>query len=417
MTIPYLKGWGDTLAENGGQIGSNISHIINPNIDYQNMLKAAIAKDPTILQQIANNPGLAQSIQQMGLSKNIAQQTSSLGVDPGVQSQRDFNRAKADVAQGTVQSDISTAASTAREAGDKADVAHQTKGAVIRRTNNDADLSDIDLKNAKMGMQDAQSAFDKYPDLKDINMQQLAQGVVSGNPDPTQLARISQNKGAQSALDVMVKSINDAKDRVEHLSIAQLTHHTATLQDKQFNISLLKGLSDSLSKQIVDANTYLKSLGNTAFLMQGPEPAKPTDKDMNSPAWQQYNKTMGDRQQYQQAKEIAGPNSIYFKRLAQVNNKMAVLSNLDPTLFQDPESAPGNPTPGGKKATALTSDQISTLAQNDNITDAVLNKNIADGTITAQDAQKVRDSRKKATTPTPATNPTKTGFKYRGLVD
>lgn len=334
MTIPYLEGWGDTLAKHGPQIGQNLTEIFNPNKKFEDMLKAAIAKDPTVLQQVANNPGLAQALQKVGLG-NLTQQTQGLQVDPNIEAQRRILQSKANVAQGTEQSDISLANNQARLSGTQADLAQGTLQSNIKKSKNEAELSDLQLTDIRNKLADTQAALAKFPDLQNIDLAGTANAIASGqHVDPLIAARIGNNPAAQSALDTMVKGIGEARERVGRMNIAQLVHHSASNQDRQFNLSLLKGLSDSIAKQIGDAVALTRSIKQSdvkSLMTNVPEP-----EDKTGPAYLAWKQNQADREAYLNARQIASPGSEYYKRLQLVNSKMAALAGLPESVFVEP---------------------------------------------------------------------------------
>lgn len=86
MTLPYLPGWGDTLAQTLPQIGKSLSQLANPNQDVQRALQMAIAQNPGIAQQLGNlDPSVMQGIFGRGKTTDAI---TSMGVDPGEQVRR-----------------------------------------------------------------------------------------------------------------------------------------------------------------------------------------------------------------------------------------------------------------------------------------------------------------------------------------
>jgi hypothetical protein len=62
MTIPYLPGIGDTLAQFGPQLGQNLSKILQPNKEKEQMLQKLLANNPDAINQFVElertNPGI-----------------------------------------------------------------------------------------------------------------------------------------------------------------------------------------------------------------------------------------------------------------------------------------------------------------------------------------------------------------------
>lgn len=262
MTLPYLKGWGDTLAETLPQIGNSVSHIVNPNIDFQNMFKAAIAKDPTLLQQIANNPGLAQALQQSGLG-NIGQQTQGLGVDPSVAAQRGILQAQNQVSQGTIQPKIQQAQNDASLSGSQARVAQATEQSTIDSAKNAASLTGAQAKLTGTKADEAERDFklagdtlSKIPTLAGIDIGQLGNALARGdkNISAELMSRIGMDAGATEALKLFTQAAINRADNAASMTIAELRK-----KDPGFQLAALTGLE----KQIDDITNQIKAANNT----------------------------------------------------------------------------------------------------------------------------------------------------------
>lgn len=75
MSIPYLKGWWDEIAQPMEKLAHAIPRIINPNLDTQLYVKKKLIDDPTYLQQLADaeaeTPGLVKRLGLGTLQKEI----------------------------------------------------------------------------------------------------------------------------------------------------------------------------------------------------------------------------------------------------------------------------------------------------------------------------------------------------------
>lgn len=195
MTIPYLPGWGDSLAQSLPQLGSGIAHIVNPQMDQQMALKAAIMKDPSILRQYASierdNPGTLKSL---GFGDNFSNAIGSIQATPEealkeketeatntALSSPEGKRAYGHkAAYGETESE--TASRTA-----EADLAKSQKvatdlGAKVTQVN----LDELDRKNKVIS-----DVFKKIPDISHVDISKLASDASFGKADPTMLARIN----------------------------------------------------------------------------------------------------------------------------------------------------------------------------------------------------------------------------------
>lgn len=304
MTIPYLKGWGDTLAENAPQIGQNIAHIVNPNVDFQNLFKAAVAKDPTLLQQIANNPGLADALQKAGIG-NIGQQTQGLQIDPALAAQRNILTSQSQVAQGTVGAKINEANASAQSAQSKARVDTATEGSIINTVGNQAKLTSTKADEAQRNFDLASQTLSKIPTLAGIDLQQVGNAIAKGdkNVSAELMSRIGMDEGAAKALQLFVQAAVNRADNAKDLTIAELRK-----KDPAFQMAALSGLE----KQIDDITNQIKAANNTLSATKPKDLAliriqsHSKDPDIATPAQQTL-------KQYEEALKVVndhGPGSL-----------------------------------------------------------------------------------------------------------
>lgn len=194
MTIPYLPGWGDNLAQALPQLGQGIAHIINPQMDQQMALKAAIMKDPSILREYASierkNPGTLKSL---GFGENFGNVIGSIQATPE-EALKEKEASSINAALSTPEgkrayghkaafgeTESETASRTA-----EADLAKSQKAATdLNAKVTQTSLDELERKNKTIG-----DLFKKIPDLSGVDIHKLAADASFGRGDPTMLARI-----------------------------------------------------------------------------------------------------------------------------------------------------------------------------------------------------------------------------------
>lgn len=394
MTLPYLKGWGDTLAEQGGQIGQNIAHIINPNIEFQKLFKAAVAKDPTILQQIANNPGLADALKKSGIG-DISQQTSGLQVDPTVAAQRTILGANADIAKGTVGAKITEANAGATSAASKARVDTATEGDVITTAKNQATITGNQAKLSGTAADKAQRDFDlasqtlaKIPTLAGIDLQKVGNAIVRGDQSVSAelLSRIGMDEGSSNALKLFTQAAINRADNAAQMSIAQLRK-----KDPSFQLAALSGLE----KQIDDITNQIKAANNTLAATKPKDLAliriqsNSKDPDIAGPAKQTL-------KQYEEALKVVndhGPGSLT-AQWTEANAKRSIILG---GLSGAPTNMGGGETSVTVKTPSATSNDPMTIAKEayrtGKATAADIQNAVKDGSITAQQAAEIMNTK------------------------
>lgn len=353
MSLPYLAGWGDTLKQDGPELGSSIAHLVNPNVDFQTALKAAIAKNPTLLQDIANNPGLAQSLQSMGAGKQIAQQTGNLGVDPLVAANRKLAGNQATVSDATMGSTIDTANANATTAKSNANVAVGTEGARINTANTKSKFDDLVYLSAKTDFDKHAQALAVYPNP---NIKAIGDAVLNGTPiNPQEVSAL--DKDGQQVLKEYIDSANKAKERIKDMNVAQLVHHSANQQDRQMNLQLLKGLSVDLRGQLTSAQQTVRNFKPDLITKLQGQTDPGTKDPLGHQAWEDAQTQL---QQYNDARAQLMQGSDLHHQLQDVDTKFRTLLGID----QAQQNAPPPRSGSGQSNGALNPSDIKQYRDN-----------------------------------------------------
>lgn len=262
MTIPYLPGWGDELAKNLPQIGQNLTNIFNPNQKFEELFKASIAKDPTLLQSIANNPGLAESLGKMGLG-NVGQSTAGLQIDPTVAANRTIAGSNARVAQATETPTIDAAKANAR-------VAVETAPTKIESAKTDAARGKLDYNVLKQKFDLDLQTLKDIPTLAGVDISGLVARTYANKLTPednAQLARMAMDPGASTAYSSALKGLQERAEIASRWNIAKLH---AEIQREQKNegasqlpflvLNQLNKQSDDLIGQLDQARKIYNSI-------------------------------------------------------------------------------------------------------------------------------------------------------------
>jgi hypothetical protein len=328
MTLPYLPGWGDSIAQNLPQIGDNIAHIVNPNIDILKKLK----ENPAMLQQLADMEARAPgTIQKLGLGN---MQGLISGVPESSQQQRNtaVNTAETAVATspdtkrdvGRVGLKLPTAAE-ARIQGANADVAEGTKKSKIHISENEAaqgdiqnSLLEIHRKMQDMDLRDAENALRKYPELGNVDLKELARRTFYGEPiDQALSQRLQKNPAMKAQLDMYFQGYADRYRGITERETTAM--RTGSKTDRAIALAQVnKQYSDQL-KQIGELQTQVKnmkpSIAEEALANEKPDSSKPP----NILQTQAQDKLT----QYQKAKDLLDKATGELDRIGAVRSALA----------------------------------------------------------------------------------------------
>jgi hypothetical protein len=328
MTLPYLPGWGDSIAQNLPQIGSNIAHIVNPNIDILNQLKS----NPAMLQQLADMEARAPgTMQKLGLG-NMSGLIS--GVPESSQQQRNtaVNTAEKDVATSPdTKQDVGRAglklptAAEARIQGANADVAEGTTKSKIHIAANEAaqgdiqnSLLDIHRKMQDMDLRDQENALRKYPELGNVDLKELARKTFYGEPvDPSLAARLQKNPAMKAQLDMYFQGY---ADRFKGMTEKEVTGmRTGSKTDKAIALAQANRQYQDQLKQIGEMQTQVKnmkpSIAEEALANEKPDPNKPPNT-IQIQAQDKLN-------QYQKAKDLLDKTTGELDKIGAVRDALA----------------------------------------------------------------------------------------------
>jgi hypothetical protein len=328
MTLPYLPGWGDSIQQNLPQIGSNIAHIVNPNIDIINKLK----ENPDMLQKLADmeasNPGTMQRLGMgnlSGLVKGVSESSQQQRTDAVNTAERDVATAPAtrtDV--GRVGLKLPTA-DEARIQGANAKVAEGTVKSRTHISENEAaqgdiqnSLLEIHRKMQDMDLRDQEAALRKYPELGNVDLKELARKSFYGEAiDPILAGRIQKNPAMKAQLDMLFQGYADRYKGVTEKEVTGM--RTASKGDKAIALAQVNTQYKDQLKQIGELQTQVKnmkpSIAEEALANEKPDPSKPT----NILQTQAQDKLT----QYQKAKDLLDNATGELNKISAVRDALA----------------------------------------------------------------------------------------------